>query len=125
MSFKLFRRGSARCIGLLSAFVTILLCLYYISIGQPNPAPISGTGPPTAALRGSPLNGLSAFSVGGGSSTMQVQKTHASIVSNAKRASEDDFTNQQWGNKCYELLQSDTNITAREEHSKFDFQVRN
>ncbi|EDV43537.1 uncharacterized protein Dana_GF18544, isoform B [Drosophila ananassae] len=122
MSFKLFRRGSARCIGLLSAFVTILLCLYYISIGQPNPAPISGTGPPTAALRGSPLNGLSAFSVGGGSSSMQVPKTHVSIASNTRRASEDDFTNRQWGNKCYELLQSDTNITAREEHSKFDFQ---
>ncbi|KAH8326463.1 hypothetical protein KR067_008261 [Drosophila pandora] len=122
MSFKLFRRGSARCIGLLSAFVTILLCLYYISIGQPNPAPISGTGPPTATLRGSPLNGLSSFSVGGGSSSMQVPKTHVSITSNTRRASEDDFTNRQWGNKCYELLQSDTNITAREEHSKFDFQ---
>ncbi|CAD6995978.1 unnamed protein product [Ceratitis capitata] len=34
MTFKLFRRGSARCFGLLSAFVTILLCLYYISMGQ-------------------------------------------------------------------------------------------
>lgn len=34
MSLKLFRRGSARCVGLLSAFVTILLCLYYISMGQ-------------------------------------------------------------------------------------------
>ncbi|KAH8336283.1 hypothetical protein KR074_007190 [Drosophila pseudoananassae] len=122
MSFKLFRRGSARCIGLLSAFVTILLCLYYISIGQPNPAPISGTGPPTAALRGSPINGLSAFSVGGGSSSMQVPKTHVSIASNTRRVTEEDFTNRQWGNKCYELLQSDTNITAREEHSKFDFQ---
>lgn len=39
---KLFRRGSPRCIGLLSAFVTILLCLYYISMGQPSPA---GSGP--------------------------------------------------------------------------------
>jgi len=39
MSMKIFRRGSARCIGLLSAFITILLCLYYISIGQPSPSP--------------------------------------------------------------------------------------
>lgn len=36
MTVKIFRRGSARCIGLLSAFVTILLCLYYISMGQPS-----------------------------------------------------------------------------------------
>uniref|UniRef100_A0A182U1V6 Uncharacterized protein n=1 Tax=Anopheles melas TaxID=34690 RepID=A0A182U1V6_9DIPT len=42
MTMKLFRRGSPRCIGLLSAFVTILLCLYYISMGQPSPA---GSGP--------------------------------------------------------------------------------
>lgn len=33
MFFKAFRRYT-RCIGLLSAFVTILLCLYYISVGQ-------------------------------------------------------------------------------------------
>ncbi|XP_037942924.1 alpha-mannosidase 2x-like [Teleopsis dalmanni] len=39
MSLKLFRRGSARCLGLLSAFVTILLCLYYISMGQPTLQP--------------------------------------------------------------------------------------
>lgn len=39
MIVKIFRRGSARCIGLLSAFVTILLCLYYISIGQPSNVP--------------------------------------------------------------------------------------
>uniref|UniRef100_A0A182YG08 Alpha-mannosidase n=1 Tax=Anopheles stephensi TaxID=30069 RepID=A0A182YG08_ANOST len=43
---KLFRRGSPRCIGLLSAFVTILLCLYYISMGQPSPAG-SGSSAPT------------------------------------------------------------------------------
>lgn len=39
MTFKVFRRGSARCVGLLSAFVTILLCLYYISMGQPGTPP--------------------------------------------------------------------------------------
>ncbi|XP_058812600.1 alpha-mannosidase 2 [Topomyia yanbarensis] len=39
MTVKIFRRGSARCIGLLSAFITILLCLYYISMGQPSTTP--------------------------------------------------------------------------------------
>ncbi|XP_033166690.1 alpha-mannosidase 2 isoform X1 [Drosophila mauritiana] len=138
MSFKLFRRGSARCIGLLSAFVTILLCLYYISIGQPNPTPISETGAPSAALRGSPLNGLTGFSVGGGSSSIiHQQKQHLVIASNQKRSSEtksaqtsvspeeqseEQYANSNWGDKCYELIQSNTNITASEEHSKFDFQ---
>ncbi|KAH8347341.1 hypothetical protein KR059_009410 [Drosophila kikkawai] len=138
MSFKLFRRGSARCIGLLSAFVTILLCLYYISIGQPNPAPVSETGVPTAALRGSPLNGLTGFSVGGGSSSIihqqQLQKLHAAVISNQKKfqeqaevtaeppSEEQQYANSQWGDKCYELIESNTNITANQEHSKFDFQ---
>lgn len=140
MSFKLFRRGSARCIGLLSAFVTILLCLYYISIGQPNPTPISETGAPSAALRGSPLSGLTGFSVDGGSSSIiHQQKQQLVIASNQKKSSEtksaqtsvspeeqseEQYTNSNWGDKCYELIQSNTNITASEEHSKFDFQVR-
>ncbi|XP_050085096.1 alpha-mannosidase 2 isoform X2 [Anopheles aquasalis] len=47
MTVKLFRRGSARCIGLLSASVTILLCLYYISMGQPSP---TGTGTSSAGM---------------------------------------------------------------------------
>lgn len=51
MTVKIFRRGSARCIGLLSAFVTILLCLYYISMGQPSNAPTT-----TATSGGSPLH---------------------------------------------------------------------
>ncbi|XP_049532049.1 alpha-mannosidase 2-like [Anopheles darlingi] len=37
MAVKLFRRGSIRCIGLLFAAVTILLCLYYISTVPPQP----------------------------------------------------------------------------------------
>ncbi|KAH8382885.1 hypothetical protein KR009_005713 [Drosophila setifemur] len=141
MSFKLFRRGSARCIGLLSALLTILLCLYYISIGQPNQAPVSETGASTTVLRGSPLNGLTGFSVGGGSSSIthqqHLQKLHVVMASNQKRSPEpkaespaetmqsqpeEEFSNSKWGDKCYELLQSDTNITASDEHSKFDFQ---
>ncbi|XP_058058037.1 alpha-mannosidase 2 [Anopheles bellator] len=50
MTVKLFRRGSARCIGLLSAFVTILLCLYYISMGQPSPTGSGGTSPARMGL---------------------------------------------------------------------------
>lgn len=50
MTFKLFRRGSARCIGLLSAFVTILLCLYYISMGQPTSMPSTKDTPLAAGL---------------------------------------------------------------------------
>lgn len=33
MTFKIFRRGSAR-IGIISAFIIFLICLYYISIGS-------------------------------------------------------------------------------------------
>lgn len=33
MTIKIFRRGSAR-IGIISAFIIILICLYYISIGS-------------------------------------------------------------------------------------------
>lgn len=33
--------------------------------------------------------------------------------------------NPQWGDKCYILEESDTNITAQDEYAKFDFQVRN
>lgn len=140
MTFKLFRRGSARCIGLLSAFVTILLCLYYISIGQPNPTHIPdanivglavgmgrGQAPSAAALGG--------FSVGGGSASkhhhhQQLEQSH-SVAKQQLQDSEnlrgnDELDNQRnvhWGDKCYILLQSETNITAAEEHSRFDFQV--
>lgn len=42
MSVKLFRRGSARCIGLFVAFFTIMLCLYYMSIGQQTQQSLAG-----------------------------------------------------------------------------------
>ncbi|EDW14126.2 uncharacterized protein Dmoj_GI23509 [Drosophila mojavensis] len=35
---------------------------------------------------------------------------------------EESLRNVHWGDKCYVLLQSITNITASEEHSRFDFQ---
>ncbi|XP_015037820.2 alpha-mannosidase 2x isoform X2 [Drosophila pseudoobscura] len=148
MSFKLFRRGSARCIGLLSAFVTILLCLYYISIGQPNPTPLSDSGSPTAAglqrgvgpFGGGAITGITGFSVQQQQQQQQKKIHAAGIVSNQKRSSEQkaeevpveqepvgadshvEYARANWGDKCYVLLQSDTNITANEEHSRFDFQ---
>ncbi|XP_030373939.1 alpha-mannosidase 2 [Scaptodrosophila lebanonensis] len=144
MTFKLFRRGSARCIGLLSAFVTILLCLYYISIGQPNTTPITET---NASGRVVPPAG---FSVGGGAAShlqqqQQQQQLHVQSYHAARQKrpvpeqhlhqqqdmenSIEDFdnaapqkNNPNWGDKCYVLLQSETNVTAAEEYSKFDFQ---
>lgn len=44
MTVKLFRRGSARCIGLFAAFFTIMLCLYYMSIGQQTQQSLGGPG---------------------------------------------------------------------------------
>lgn len=142
MTFKLFRRGSARCIGLLSAFVTILLCLYYISIGQPNPTHIPDANPVGLAIgmgRGQAPSAaaLGGFSVGGGSTSQhhhqhrqqqqqQLQQSHQQLqdVENGRDNVElDNQRNVHWGDKCYILLQSETNITAAEEHSRFDFQV--
>ncbi|KAM8704394.1 hypothetical protein ACLKA7_008924 [Drosophila subpalustris] len=145
MSFKLLRRGSARCIGLLSAFVTILLCLYYISIGQPNPTHIpdgNTVGLPLGLARGQAPStaALSGFSVGGGSASQhqhhhqQQQNHHAALQESAQRfpavehdslqtdGEQETQRNVNWGDKCYMLLQSETNITAAEEHSRFDFQ---
>lgn len=143
MTFKLLRRGSARCIGLLSAFVTILLCLYYISIGQPNPTHISDAntvGLPVGMARGQAPStaALSGFSVGGGSASQHhhqpQQNHHPTLHDNTQQlqvAEHDNLKidvdqetqrNVNWGNKCYLLLQSETNITSAEEHSRFDFQ---
>lgn len=143
MTFKLFRRGSARYIGLLSAFVTILLCLYYISIGQPNPTHIpdaNAVGLTVAMGRSqaSSAAALGGFSVGGGSTShhhhhqQEPQQNHlvaskdAAIKQLQGGADEelDKQRNGHWGDKCYMLLQSETNITAAEEHSRFDFQVK-
>lgn len=210
MTFKLFRRGSARCIGLLSAFITILLCLYYISMGQPS----TTIQPNKEQLQASLLTGqqqqqatlLSSANGGGGGvggvgNNQQQQQhynknyashkiKHSSNSNNynnedniapaaapaapsytrqhkliAKAAYNNDpalqqldtgagagagattggsggsgtsgsgsttysfasgmyVNNPQWGDKCYILDESDTNITAQEEYAKFDFQVK-
>lgn len=143
MTFKLFRRGSARCIGLLSAFVTILLCLYYISIGQPNPTHIpdaNAVGLAVAMGRGqaSSAAALGGFSVGGGNTSHQhhqqqepqhkhLAATKDAAIQQRQNGADEELDKQRnvhWGDKCYMLLQSETNITAAEEHSRFDFQVK-
>lgn len=48
MTVKLFRRGTARCIGLMCAALTILLTLYYVSVGQPQ---VGGSVDQTAAAQ--------------------------------------------------------------------------
>ncbi|EDW59490.1 alpha-mannosidase 2 [Drosophila virilis] len=144
MSFKLFRRGSARCIGLLSAFVTILLCLYYISIGQPNQAHSTDTNALGLAVSVNRAHesSLNSFNVDAGKSAAhqlqqkqqpqhqqqqlpQQQKHYPSTQQHENLDSNADaetVRNVHWGDKCYVLLQSKTNITASEEHSRFDFQ---
>lgn len=187
MTFKLFRRGSARCIGLLSAFITILLCLYYISMGQP-----SSTLQPKDPLQASLLTGQQQATLisspNGGIGTLQQQQhynknyaSHKMKQHNYNNNNNEDNTasatylqkhkliakaaaapysndpgmqqqtfdiasttggssgtsgsttyaasgmyvnNPQWGDKCYILDESDTNITAQEEYAKFDFQVK-
>ncbi|XP_033149003.1 alpha-mannosidase 2 isoform X2 [Drosophila busckii] len=113
MSFKLFRRGSARCIGILSAFVTILLCLYYICIGQPNSTHIAESQTLSLHLGRGPNSPAEALSSFNGSASPVLQFQHREP---------EPYTVDSWGDKCYVLLQSNTNITALEEHSKFDFQ---
>lgn len=66
MTVKIFRRGSARCIGLLSAFVTILLCLYYISMGQPSTAPTAGSASGVAMQHQKRLSNIHDAHHGGG-----------------------------------------------------------
>lgn len=102
MTLKIFRRGSARCIGLLCAFATILLCLYYISIGQSS----SGVRPGREAHHAA--EGAS----GGGGDVQQQQQQHHN-----HRSIEQPET-------CQRLQIADTDITTMAEYSQFEFQVR-
>lgn len=78
-----------------------------------DPALQAGTGTGTITTRKGLVAGDSSSTSGGngsGSST-----TYASSMY---------VNNPQWGDKCYILDESDTNITAQEEYAKFDFQVK-
>ncbi|XP_058974051.1 alpha-mannosidase 2 [Musca domestica] len=180
MTVKIFRRGSARCIGLLSAFITILLCLYYISMGQPSniqpKEPIAslfvgssgGSGasavgpgnnlvaengadntvpqqlriygskvrhgnnedehaPPTALrqhqlMAKSAVNGPRQNTVGGDAVDYGAAAAGSIGVDGSFGSANMYVNNPQWGDKCYILEESDTNITAQDEYAKFDFQ---
>lgn len=102
MTMKIFRRKPARCIGLLSAFVTILLCLYYISIGQPSNSPMSSK---AAALASSRLH-------------RQQQQNHAS-----DRQHDEEMSLPLEPQTCAPLQVAQTDITTGAEFSKFEFQV--
>lgn len=207
MTFKIFRRGSARCIGLLSAFITILLCLYYISMGQPSIQPnkdplqaslLTGQQQQQQATLISSASGISSSvhqqyynknyashkmkfnsnnnnnnndnedntasatyrqqqqqhkllaktalysndpalqagtgtgsvlttgndgGLAGDGSTSGNGGSGGSSSSSTTYASSMYVNNPQWGDKCYILDESATNITAQEEYAKFDFQV--
>lgn len=96
MTLKIFRRGSARCIGLLSAFATILLCLYYISIGQSSVRPGESTNNSNNHGPGQHLKRLP--------------------VHHAESHRADQGT-------CPRLEISNTDITTMAEYAHFDFQV--
>uniref|UniRef100_A0A0A1X9U7 Alpha-mannosidase n=1 Tax=Zeugodacus cucurbitae TaxID=28588 RepID=A0A0A1X9U7_ZEUCU len=164
MTFKLFRRGSARCFGLLSAFITILICLYYISIGQQQDETLqsgkdttvvlgSGFGSiVTAGLNASPQqlhkanvhnaklrgmrgdgdkkSGAQKGATGSGASAVQLSAAGTTALEGNVEANNGvDMTvngaptkNPDWGDVCYVMDESDTNITTSEEYGKFDFQ---
>uniref|UniRef100_A0A1B0BKC5 Alpha-mannosidase n=1 Tax=Glossina palpalis gambiensis TaxID=67801 RepID=A0A1B0BKC5_9MUSC len=204
MPFKIFRRGSARCIGLLSAFITILLCLYYISMGQPVipnaskelRAADDGLNTPSLSSTLHSYNIRNSSATGNGHLPLQRQQqqqhytNHNDIIydNKTKRSEQylktkiftgfsekhkliakaihnnnnDDHHHEQqqhqhlqqqqqrqqsissmattttpvntaaliggidvkpqWDDKCYNLDESDTNITALEEYAKFEFQ---
>ncbi|XP_011209289.2 alpha-mannosidase 2 [Bactrocera dorsalis] len=165
MTFKLFRRGSARCFGLLSAFITILICLYYISIGQQQDETLQPGKDTTVALSGgfssivaTSLNsvpqqmhkvnvhnakvrgmrgdgeeksGAQKSATGSGASAAQLSAGTTTVdgSGNVDAYNGVDMTangaptkNPDWGDVCYVMDESDTNITTNEEYGKFDFQ---
>ncbi|GAB0093322.1 Alpha-mannosidase [Sergentomyia squamirostris] len=132
MNVKIFRRGSARCIGLLSALITILLCLYYISMGQPSS---NSSARDRAANEKRVGHNIMNDKLSSSNSTwnnwLEVDKKDQikkQTFGRKNSSNVDDFrissslsTNENWG-KCRSLYDSDTDITTMEEYAKFDFQ---
>uniref|UniRef100_A0A6B2E8D7 Alpha-mannosidase n=1 Tax=Phlebotomus kandelakii TaxID=1109342 RepID=A0A6B2E8D7_9DIPT len=129
MTVKIFRRGSARCIGLLSALVTILLCLYYISMGQPlssreraDKRATHMTNDKLKAANESWKDWLD----------MNKQESRKKMLSNLIQSKNSSNTiddgkfstlkiNEDW-TKCRGLYESEADISTLDEYSKFDFQ---
>ncbi|XP_031624640.1 alpha-mannosidase 2 [Contarinia nasturtii] len=108
MTFKILRRGTPRCIGLLSLLVVAIVCLYYISIGQQyNPKNLLKRRTENAALI---VDNNLDDDVG----RRNIKETHS-------KPSANDVTNHGW-RKCVALKESDSDITTQEEFYKFDFQ---
>ncbi|XP_037033784.1 alpha-mannosidase 2 [Bradysia coprophila] len=103
MTFKVFRRGSARCFGLLAAFITILLCLYYISFGQPA----------SKDFRKRPIESPHARKFI--DQSQRVKDNSLNVSSYA------DGSSSNW-ERCTALTQRSTKITTDDEYSSFDFQ---
>lgn len=131
MSFKIFRRGSARCIGLLSAFVTILLCLYYISMGQSstsmnenhnnsnNKEMILRQHNRYSAHQHNSVNNSWRNLIESGLNVIKPKDKKSS----ANNGEPDVYTtNPEW-EKCTALENAATDITTIDEYAKFDFQV--
>lgn len=100
MTLKIFRRGaSPRLLILILGAATILLCLYYISIGQPSTSSTPRTG----------VNG-------GEQSGRRHHNEEKEPGRNHHRAGEGEQS-------CHRLQIADTDITTMAEYSHFDFQV--
>ncbi|XP_055908577.1 alpha-mannosidase 2 [Eupeodes corollae] len=118
MTFKIFRRGSARCIGLLSAFVTILICLYYISIGQHS----------VDQQKNLRLVGQLEINRSNGKQRQERRQPQTIVHGNSYTKGEPNShmdkrkSSTSLFNKCYSLYEQETNITAFNEYSQFDFQ---
>lgn len=117
MTVKIFRRGSARCIGLLSAFITILLCLYYISIGQS-----SQTG--SHHRKDLHLKGNLALKANHTWNKMFNNPSNKNV--NKVLDNEIDFSNDpnsyKW-DECIALQEAKADIDTIDEFSKFEFEV--
>ncbi|CAO1425015.1 unnamed protein product [Diamesa hyperborea] len=101
MTVKIFRRGSARCFGLLTAIITILVCLYYISIGQPS----------QPQLHREHAN-----------SQRYQHGANQSRRSNFESSEEiEDHDNVNWG-ECTVLEETSADINTQEVFSKFEFE---
>lgn len=107
MTLKIFRRGSARCIGLLSAFITILLCLYYISMGQPS----------------TPPKDYHALGQSGKFESSHAKKHESFKLTLEKRENSSKFNRKTEWKHCSALQERPTNITTSNEFSRFEFQV--
>lgn len=118
MSLKLFCRGSGRCVGILSAVVMILLCVYYILIGQPS-VPQQKSLQFMGHLH---KNTKSEKHKNHGSLDYKVITSNLSYLNEQISAANKKKIIKSSINECYTLQEQETNITAANEFSKFDFQ---